>query len=86
MEPRPDYVPRLWILWGPDRWMASDPRRVLAWFIVAPVLGLLGSVALLLAGSAALWVAGPWSVALILQAIVYVPRARRAMGERRRPD
>jgi hypothetical protein len=86
MEPKPDYVPRLWLLWGPDRWMASEPRRVLAWFIVAPVLGVIAAVALLLIGSGAWFVAAAGSVAVILQAIVYAPRARRAMRERRRAD
>jgi hypothetical protein len=78
MDERPDYVPRLWVLWGLNRWMASEPRRVLIWFIVAPVLGVLLSISLMLAGAAGWWLALVGSAALLAQALVYLPRAYRA--------
>jgi hypothetical protein len=80
---RPDHVPRTWTQGRMNRAFQDDPRRVVAWFIVAPALVVLLAVGLLAVG---LLATGSWlglvaavaAVPLLWQAAVYLPRALRA--------
>lgn len=83
MAQRPDYVPSMWTQGSMNRWFQTDPRRVVAWFIVAPAVAVLVAAGLLLSGSFLGWLAALAAVALLWQAMVYLPRALRAARERR---
>jgi membrane protein implicated in regulation of membrane protease activity len=85
MEPWPDYVPRWWSRRRRlNRWVAAEPRRVFACFVGVPAGGALATVAELLAGSQFWWLLAAMTVLVVLQAVVYAPRAYRAMRERDR--
>jgi hypothetical protein len=79
MPEYPDYVPS-WFAMGRLRgWAANDPRRVIAWFggmsLVATGIIILaaiaGNIVLLIGGGIAL-------IDLMVEGVIYLPRARRA--------
>jgi hypothetical protein len=79
----PDYVPRAWLRGPLNRWFWRSPRRTYYWLIITPIVALAFAV---WAFSADLI---PYGVILAVvaafglrQALVYGPRARRAIRQR----
>lgn len=81
---RPDYIPPFWKDSRLNRPLERDPRLVIAWFVVLPLVSLLVGVLFLSAGEVLIagLVLGA-GVVLVLQGLVYVPRAARAARSKR---
>jgi hypothetical protein len=81
MAERPDYVPRLWTQGPVNRRFQSSPRRVLVWLVVVAVFGIVLTTALFAAGPQGRfpYVMGVATVIGVLNALIYGPRAYRAM-------
>ena len=69
---------------GPiNRSFQRDPRRVLIWFVVVPIVGIAAATALIAAGSPRGYLLAIATAVLVAQAIVYAPRAYRAVRDGR---
>ena len=78
MAERPDYIPSFWWESRLNRPFERDPRLVIAWFVLLPLLGLLGGALFLGVGWWPGYVLLGAALVILVQGAVYVPRAFRA--------
>jgi hypothetical protein len=83
----PSYVPSWFVMGQLRRWGARDPRRVIAWFggVLLVTVGLVivtainGDIVFLIIFGVAL-------VDLVIEGVIFVPRAWRAIRDGRSPS
>jgi O-antigen/teichoic acid export membrane protein len=88
MSQRPDYVPLMWTQGSLNRRFQGSPRRVLVWLVASAILSVVLTSTLFATGAAAAfsYVMTVATVIGVINALIYGPRAYRAMHRGLSPD